>query len=835
MADPLRLLLVNRDTQKRKELADFISSCTSYEVVEASSGRAAVSILKTDSIDCVVSDIYLGDLDGWRLARLIRSGVLSCSDATPILMVSSTWCERIAETTAREFDIDHLIPFAEYQRLEPLLQQVKGLCVNARLPRVLAIEDASETAVLIQRILRGRFIVDIAADGPTGIALWRENKHPIILLDVMLPGMSGPEVMDTILSEKPDQSIVIMTAHGSMDLAEELMLKGAADFLSKPFRAEQLRKVCEIASRREDFLISNQQFADTIESLQLNKQALYSQAKEHQLILDNLSTSVVELDNQGRVAFMNRSWVLLTGQSPVDLQGKQFTEFTCSESYSASEQVANAIDMLLSGRSNRYRLEFQLQDKFSQGAWVEARFNRIHRENSSVAISVAIDDISARKQAEQRLHHLAIHDALTGLYNRVYFENELTRITSIAKRGDSTHCLVYIDLDHFKAINDTLGHQQGDTVLIDVAERLQHRVRDTDRLCRIGGDEFALLLVDTDIDEGCKIAAGLCDLVAQSHCNVGGQAFKVTCSIGITAIYGDESSPQNYLQQADIALYVAKTRGRNCIHSFSVEDKESGDVKSSMQWLHAVQHAIENDQLLLHFQPIYNIANHHVEYYEALVRLDIDGQVVYPGDFIPALERFEDISLLDQHVISKAIKCLADYPRLTKIAINLSAQAFRNDSLVPLIEEKLRQFGVEPQRVIFELTESASLSNLGATQEMVTKLRSMGCAFSIDDFGTGFSTFSYLKSLPAETVKIDGSFIKGITSNPIDLALVKSIHEVSTALGKKTVAEFVEDQDTLNILRDIKVDYAQGYHVGRPMPIEQLFDHNEVELVLAED
>lgn len=816
------LLLVNGNEKQRSHLAGFIAANTQYNVIEADSGAMAAGLLKTQDIRCVVSDIYIDGLDGWRLARMVRSGVFSCSELTPFIIVASTWCKRIAETTAREFDVDHLIPYSQHEQLKELLSDSLAESHHYRHANILAIEDSEDTATLIQRILRGRFEVDIAEDGPSGLELWRQKRHPIILLDVMLPGMSGPEVMEQILTENPDQTIVIMTAHGTMDLAEELMLKGAADFISKPFRNAQLRKVCEIASRREDFLVSNEQFAQTIESLRRNENALDSQAREHKRILNNLTTAVLELDSTGQIVFFNQAWKQMTGLTEHETLGQKFSNFACRENHSFVQEVEHAITHILQRKSIRSRLEFKLSNQFSHGAWVEARLNRILRENDDIAISVSIDDISARKLAEQRLEHLAMHDSLTGLYNRHFFDTELARTAAMARNG-SEHTLLYIDLDHFKAINDTQGHSQGDYVLEDVAGKLRHRLRESDRLCRIGGDEFTVILMDTNLEQAQHIAEDLCELVAMDQYTFGDQIYKVSCSIGMCLIDGSTDNAQLYLQQADIALYVAKRNGRNYVHAYTDQDKESDDVKFSMQWLHAVQQAITQNNLILHFQPIYHIPTHQIAYYEALVRLVIDNKVIYPGDFIPALERFEDIALLDQHVISKAIHSLSTHPELPKVAINLSAQAFRNERLVPLVQEKLTQYNVAASRVIFELTESASLSNLSATQHMVEQLSEMGCAFSIDDFGTGFSTFAYLKNLPAETVKIDGSFVVELINSSIDRALVKSIREVAFALGKKTVAEFVENKETLDLLREIQVEYAQGYYLGKPKPLSELF------------
>ncbi len=815
-----QLLLVNSNDSQRRTLRGFIHSSGEFEVIEADSGQTAANLLKQHDIRCVVSDIYIGDLDGWRLARMVRSGVFNCRDNTPFIMVTSTWCKRIAETTAREFDIDHLIPFTQHHRLSTLLNDLDSAQLNQK-TNVLAIEDAEETATLIQRILRHRFDVDVASDGPSGLAQWRQKKHPIVLLDIMLPGMSGIDVMAEILQECPNQTIVVMTAHGSMDLAEELMLKGASDFVSKPFRTEQLRKVCEIASRREDFMISNDQFAATIQSLKDNEKARLDQAKEHQHILDNLCTAVLELDQQGIITFANKAWRQLTGLATTASIGQSIKLYV-SDDNQAPQHLMAAIESIFQGVCHNNRLEFKMLDKCNQEIWVEARLNKINRNNNAQAISIAIDDISARKSAEQQLQHLALHDSLTGLYNRYYFDNELRRLATSCRRSYSQHALLYLDLDHFKTINDTLGHNQGDYVLKDVAAKLKQRLRESDSLCRIGGDEFAVLLSDTQIDQATAIALDLCELLAGDSYRFGDKVYKISASVGISLIDGHADKAQIYLQQADIALYVAKHHGRNLVHVYSPEDKESEDVKISMEWLHRLQYAIEQDNLVLHYQPIVHIQSGEVAYYEALVRLYIDDDLVYPGEFIPALERLKDANLLDHQVVAKGIKSLADNPLINKLAINLSAQAFGDERLVPLIENKLTQYKVSPERIIFELTESASLSNLSATQRMISRLSEMGCSFSIDDFGTGFSTFTYLKNLPANTVKIDGSFVKELANNSIDYALVKAIREVANALGKSTVAEFVEDQQTLDLLKEIKVEYAQGYHLGRPKPIEEI-------------
>ncbi|SFD36439.1 GGDEF/EAL domain-containing response regulator [Pseudoalteromonas denitrificans] len=827
----LQLLLVHSNAKLREKLKAFVGENSQYDIIEAHDGKFAASVLKTENIACVISDIDIGQLDGWRLVRLVRSGVFNCKADTPFIMLASTWCERIAETTAREFGINHILPYENYHQIPHLLSHYQTITSHLIQNKILVIEDAEDTADLVYRMLRHKFTVEIAQDGTQGLAMWQADNYDIVLLDIMLPGMSGTEVLDQILLQKPDQTVVVMTAHGSMDLAEELMFRGACDFISKPFRAEQLRKVIDIAARRDDFLVSNAQFAQTITTLKTNETAKNSIAQAHQRLLDNLTTSVLELDGKGRIRFVNQSWLNLTGytcEQALNLCLSHFLSESCS-----LNSYQSALDKLMAGDLEKEKLELRLKHRKEKEHWVEARFNRICDKKNKVTISVTIDDITTRKLAEEKLAYQALHDPLTQLHNRHYFDQKLIEFTLLAQRQQKQHALLYLDLDHFKAINDTQGHSQGDLVLADISEQLKNKLRKSDILCRIGGDEFAILLPYTELEAAKSLADNICKDVASGHFQFDEKIYKVTCSVGVSIIDGLEKSAQTYLQRADIALYVAKGQGRNQVHCFTSDDKESDEFQSNMQWIHILHYALENDHLEMHYQPVVDIKTQEIAYYEALVRLNVEGKLIYPNEFIPTLEKFDDMNLLDHHVVNCALKDLANYPELKRIAINLSAQAFRDKRLLPLIEGTLKTFNVEPQRVIFELTESASLSNLSATQNMIERLSDLGCDFSIDDFGTGFSTFAYLKNLPADTVKIDGSFVKEMLHNKIDLALVKAICEVAGALNKKTVAEFVESEAILDLLSDINVDYAQGYFLGKPQALSVLFPLKEDNLSLA--
>jgi len=823
-----QLLLLNTHVDRLETLRVILTDGTDYRILTAASTREAIEILKTEDIDFVVSNIHLDNFDGWRLARMVRSGVLKCAAETPIVVVANTWCEHIANTTAREFGINRLIAFQDHHKLLDIINKNELTPLeDMNKASLLVIEDNPDTRHLVNRILSNRFNIDSAEDGEEGLNLWRQKKYSLVLLDIMLPGMSGNQVLEHIMQESPSQSVVIMTANHTMELAEELMLKGAADFVTKPFRAEQLRRICETATRREDFIISTEQFASKVESLQKSREEYKKVLDAHQHLLDQLGSVIIELDVNGDISFLNKAWEKLTGYSIDESQQRSLLDFM-ENSEIPNIHVSQELNAVLTGEVVSHNFEFKLKNKFEEEIWVEARFEvSPSKDHKSRSISGTIDNITSRKKAQRDLEYLAMHDSLTGLYNRHYFEEELRQYAATAARGNGPHALLYMDLDHFKVINDTAGHHQGDVVLRNISDLISQRLRESDFFARIGGDEFALLLPNTGQTTALSLADNICKLLDKYQCKIDNQTFKVNCSIGISEVDGLEPSAEEYMKQADIALYAAKKQGRNMAHLYDHHDAHSKDLKASLEWVRKLHQAVADDNLVLYFQPVVEIATRNIAHYEALVRLELDGRIVPPGEFIPALEREGDMSLLDRQVISKAIKYLADYPNLHKIAINLSAQGFSDERLVPLVKEKLSRYNVDAHRIIFELTESASLSNIGATQQIISRIGELGCEFSIDDFGTGFSTFNYLKQLPAQSVKIDGSFVVDLASNPVDFALVKAIYEVASALGKKTVAEFVENEETLQILDEIGVTYAQGYHLGKPLPIEKCLLNQE--------
>jgi len=820
---PLILLIITSNELVISKINSILSG-SGLTTIYAKNSIEAINILRSKNIDVVITEVKIGNVDGWRLARLIRSGILSDNPNTPIILITENHSERIAETTAKTFDINKVVSFQEIHSLLNVIDDTQSGNNNLnQRTKLLVIEDTHDTAQLIERMLKHSYDIDLAENGLIGLQKFKENSYDIVLLDIMMPGMSGDELLDNLMAIAPNQTVIAMTAHGNADLAELMLEKGASDYIQKPFKADQLRKVCSIAEKREDYLIANEQFLAKTQALVEEQVKFESLAKVHHRILNSLNNIVIELTPAGDITYLNNAWVQTTGFLISESMGESFVEYINDPSNHIKRILNETYHTLLDGKQEKQILEFKLKTSNHSSFWCELTLSSFYdRHSQIIGLSGTIDDISMRKKAEEKLQHVAFHDTLTGIHNRYYFDDVLINIAQTTARTKTKNSLLYVDLDNFKVINDSQGHQQGDLVLKEISQLLLDRVRESDYLCRIGGDEFAIILQNTNLDEAQIFALQICETIADASFRFGEQVYKVSCSIGISSIDGNALSSDIYLQQADIAMFVAKDRGRNRVHTFTVEDELSEEVKQSFEWAQKLRKALSDDNIVLHYQPIINVKTRMTESYEALVRLIVDDKLIFPDSFIPYLEKAGDMNILDRHVIDAAFKQMSEHKLLGKVAINLSAQAFSDDRLVVYVEDKLVEYNIEPSRIMFELTESASLSNITGTQRLITHLNELGCSFAIDDFGTGFSTFTYLKQIPAEHVKIDGSFVKDMLKDSTDAALVKAINETAKALSKHTIAEFVEDEATLIMLDELGVDFAQGYHIAKPMSIIEI-------------
>ena len=447
---------------------------------------------------------------------------------------------------------------------------------------------------------------------------------------------------------------------------------------------------------------------------------------------------------------------------------------------------------------------------------------RSHKDASGnvVRISGTARDITEQKAFQNQLSYHAEHDPLTGLFNRHYFQEELERTVARVSRNCSDCALFYVDLDQFKYINDTLGHAAGDRLLVDIAALLSSHVRDGDLLARFGGDEFTLLLYNINKQDVLRAADNFRALCDDYRYTDDDNTFNITCSIGVAMIDDSVTTAEEVLSHADLACNRAKQHGRNRATLYDPADLGKADMAADMNWAARVREMLEHDRFLLVYQPIVAAADGSVKDYEVLVRMVCDdGQIILPGGFMPAAERFGLIHSMDRWIVKRAITQLGKLHQSgnrANFSINLSGHAFEDSALLPLIQEWLDTAGLDPSWVTFEITETAAIENLAAAENFITALKDIGCQFALDDFGSGFSSFAYLKHLPVDKLKIDGAFVKGMAHSSVDQAMVESMNQVAHALGKITVAECVENEETLLLLKEMGIDLVQGNFLGHP-------------------
>jgi diguanylate cyclase (GGDEF)-like protein/PAS domain S-box-containing protein len=439
-------------------------------------------------------------------------------------------------------------------------------------------------------------------------------------------------------------------------------------------------------------------------------------------------------------------------------------------------------------------------------------------------------DVTHMIDMARQIEHQAAHDALTGLINRHAFEECLIQALESAKEEESQHVLCYLDLDQFKIVNDTCGHAAGDELLRQLATLLRSHIRYTDILSRLGGDEFGLILRHCPMDEARQVVEKLRHTIRDFRFVWEDKTLEIGVSIGVVPIAAGCSDLVTIMRAADSACTLAKEQGRNHIQIYQSDDKVMAQRHGEMQWVHRISRALAEERFCLYFQRIMPLTPAVGQVHgEVLLRMvDEQGQLVPPAAFIPAAERYKLMPAIDRWVIRTAIAIMAQKLRgvaggtsCMGISINLSGQSLCDEQLLEFITEQFQQSGVEAERVCFEITETAVIANLSQAIQLMLALRDLGCHFALDDFGSGLSSFAYLKQLPVDYLKIDGSFVRGMLEDPIDHAIVDSINQIGHVMGIQTIAEFVENTAMVSQLRALGVDYAQGYGVARPEPLLQ--------------
>lgn len=532
--------------------------------------------------------------------------------------------------------------------------------------------------------------------------------------------------------------------------------------------------------------------------------------------------AITDLD--GRYVEANRALCDMLGYDAEELRGESFTLTTRVEDIPV---LADALRSHQEGEVRGLTVEARAVHASGETLWTEVHATTLTgRDGKPEGVLCQIVDVTERRRFEARLQHMADHDPLTGLANRRAFDGQLDTQLANVRRYGAQGALLVVDLDHFQTLNDTLGHGAGDTVVANVARVLRDLLHDSDVLARLGGDEFAILLPRADREEARDVAARVVTAVREHGSVLEGQRpGSVTASVGVTLLDPVQATGEQALVDAEVAMYDAKDAGRDCFSVFEpgMESVESR-TKSRLTWLERIRAALDEDRFTLVAQPIQSLTEGRVVHHELLLRMvGDDGELIPPAAFLRIAERFGLIGEIDAWVVRRAIRALGERAGEDLVfEVNLSGPSIGSPEVLAVIERELQETAVDPQRVIFEITETAAVANVAEARDFAERLGELGCRFALDDFGAGFGSFYYLKHLPCDFLKIDGEFIRNLASTPTDQVIVAGLVQIAHGLGKQTIAEFVEDEQTVELLRREGVDMAQGYYVGRPGPLDEV-------------
>jgi diguanylate cyclase (GGDEF)-like protein/PAS domain S-box-containing protein len=537
----------------------------------------------------------------------------------------------------------------------------------------------------------------------------------------------------------------------------------------------------------------------------------------------NAPIGMALLDMDGCWLQVNDALCRITGHAESELKARTLSSLTHPDDIDLDVSLSQ---QLLDGKVPSYQVEKRCIHAWGHFVWVMMTVSLVrNKKGRALYRIVQLQDISESKELAGRLEYLADHDFLTGLFNRRHFERALAQEIERASRYGSPGAVLLIDVDNFKNVNDTFGHTVGDDLLKGVAGSLKHRMRHTDTLARVGGDEFAVLLPHTNAEEAMAVAADFVKALDKQTAVRTDQSIHITASLGVASF--ENLSDIVALEHADLAMYGAKQAGRNrfVVYQPLAGDRDQAAPRySEADWM---RRALEEDHFVLYCQPILNLEKNEVSQYELLLRLpDVRGcEPQTPNAFLYIAERYGLITALDLWVVRKAIALIAAYQRAGQrlaLNVNLSGQSIADPKLAGLIESALVKGGIDPACLVFEITETAAVANLQQARSFAGRMHSCGCALALDNFGAGLASFYYLKNFPFDYLKIDGEFIRGLSVNPVDRLVVQAIVLIAQGMGKKTVAVFVADAASVCLLRDSDVHYAQGYHIGVPRPIAEV-------------
>lgn len=668
---------------------------------------------------------------------------------------------------------------------------------------------------------------------------WSPEMYRLNQLDpAKLPTLTSEKVLSLVHPEdllrvqanisQALESGVLRSIEYRIKLESGLIRYVKAEGLVTEYHKNSPSKIVGFMQDISELKVAHQELERSLDALKYSEQeqrGLRKTAQQEQqrmsALLSAMNIGILFEDCQGLVEFLNpafkRLWAIndniqLAGRQTLDILSHSTHRFARPDH--ASKHVMHVLDT----HEISERFEIELYDG---RILTQLSYPVPDVDGSILGRMWVYEDITQERQTAKQLLYLAERDPLTGLQNRHSFQEQLEQHFRAAERYEVQFALLYFDLDEFKFINDTFGHRAGDTVLTRIAGEISTLVRSSEVFARLGGDEFAILIDHKHVNDPTLLASRIVQAISSIPFRFRGSNIRVTASVGIAIFPEHGLGVEDLVAHADTAMYQAKSRGKNnwCISDPSQD--QSQIITARMTWKNRIAQALEHNHFEIHFQGIYNVKDRSLRHLEALIRMQdkqSKGELVMPNQFIPIAEKSTQILDIDRWVLKYCVELLATYPELPPLAVNISGRSFDDHQLPDFIIRLLNDNSVQPHRLIIELTETAAVSDIQDAQRFIEAIDQAGCRVCLDDFGSGFSTFSYLKYLTVEILKIDGMFIRDLANNRDNQIFVKAMVDVAKGLGKSTVAEFVEDTATLKMLESLGIDFVQGYYLGRPSP-----------------